>query len=174
MAQRPIQPRKRRTRQHVIAAQSVNYVERYIVDAGYVAQRVEYDYGYDLLVSTFDEDGFEEPGLIYLQLKATDSLETTPLDTKTVFDVSIKDYNLWVRELMPVVLVMFDAQKRRAWWLYIQRYFAEDPTRSPKEDAKSVRVHIPMRQRFGRRTVATLRTWKQEILEKSWGRIGHA
>ncbi len=60
--------RKRRTRPHVIAAQGVNYVERFIVDAGHTAQRVEYDCGYDLLVSTFDEEGYEEPGLIYLQL----------------------------------------------------------------------------------------------------------
>ena len=49
--------RKQRTRQHV-AAQSVNYVERFVVDVGFTAQRVEADYGYDLYVSTFDENGY--------------------------------------------------------------------------------------------------------------------
>jgi hypothetical protein len=40
-------PRKRRTRQHVIAGQSVNHVERFIIDAGYTALRTEKDYGYN-------------------------------------------------------------------------------------------------------------------------------
>lgn len=53
--------RKQRTRQHVIAAQSVNYMERFIVDEGHTAQRVESDYGYDLVLTTFDEEGYPEP-----------------------------------------------------------------------------------------------------------------
>ncbi len=43
-------PKKQRTRQHVIADQSVNYVERFIIDEGHTAQRLERDYGYDLLL----------------------------------------------------------------------------------------------------------------------------
>src|SRR5947209_6764442 len=129
MNQRGAKTRKRRTRQHVIAAQSVNHVERFVVDAGHTAQRVEYDYGYDLLVSTFDEDGYEEPGLIYLQLKATDTIETSSSGAEVVFDLAVADYNLWITETMPVLLVVFDAQKRQAWWLYVQRYFAEEPAR---------------------------------------------
>jgi hypothetical protein len=34
-------PRKRRTRRHVIADQGVNYVERFIIDEGHTAQRLE-------------------------------------------------------------------------------------------------------------------------------------
>ena len=45
-------PRKQRTRQHVIADQSVNQVERFIIDEGHAAQRVDKDC-YDLLPSTF-------------------------------------------------------------------------------------------------------------------------
>ena len=36
-------PRKRRTRQHVIADQSVNPVERFIIDEGHTTQRLEKD-----------------------------------------------------------------------------------------------------------------------------------
>jgi hypothetical protein len=68
-------PRKRRTRQHVIAAQSVNYVERFIIDAGHTAQRWEADYGYDLVLTTYDEQGYVEPGSVRLQLKAGETLE---------------------------------------------------------------------------------------------------
>ncbi len=92
MAKQILPLRKRRTRAHVIADQSVNYggaeqqlrrtalqsrrdgsgepsyswkllfgasyVERFIIDAGHTAQRVEKDYGYDLLLFTYDEDGY--------------------------------------------------------------------------------------------------------------------
>jgi hypothetical protein len=166
--------RKRRTRQHVIAAQSVNYVERFIVDAGYTAERREADYGYDLQVSTFDGEGYCEPGLVYLQLKASDALEVSSSGTDYVFDLAIKDFNLWMEEVMPVLLVLFDAQKRRAWWLYVQRYFAEKQSRAPKKSAKTVRVFVPMRQRFGRRTVLAMQAWKQSISEQLWGKISHA
>jgi hypothetical protein len=38
MARTTLHPRKRRTRQHVIADQSVNLVERYVIDEGHTAQ----------------------------------------------------------------------------------------------------------------------------------------
>ena len=63
------EPRKRRTREHVIADLSVNHVERFIIDEGHTAQRVDPDYGYDLSLVTYDADGYVEPGLIYLQLE---------------------------------------------------------------------------------------------------------
>src|SRR5438445_10924315 len=116
-------PRKRRTRQHVIADQSVNHVERFIIDAGHTAQRIEKDYGYDLLLFTCDEQGYAEPGLICLQLKASESLQAVGSDY--LFDVDVRDYNLWMLEEMPVVLVLFDASRRRAYWLAIQPYFSE-------------------------------------------------
>ena len=68
MARKIVEPRKQRTRQHVIADQSVNLVEGFIIDEGHTAQRVEKDYGYDLLLFTFDEQGYAEPGLVCLQL----------------------------------------------------------------------------------------------------------
>src|SRR5437762_1488124 len=63
-------PRKQRTRQHVIADQSVNHVKRFIIDEGHTAQELERDYGYDLLLFTYDEQGYVEPDFVRLQLKA--------------------------------------------------------------------------------------------------------
>ena len=45
-------PHKRRTREHVIADQSINYVERRILDEGHVALRTVADYGIDLRCGT--------------------------------------------------------------------------------------------------------------------------
>jgi hypothetical protein len=99
--------RKRRTRQHIIAAQSANYVERYIIDEGHTAQHTAYDYGYDLNLITYDEHGYVEPDSVFLQLKAAEMLRSSGEDY--VFDLDVRDYRLWMLELMPVFPVLFDA-----------------------------------------------------------------
>ena len=97
--------RKQRTRQHVIADLSVHHVERFILEEGHTAQRLSSDYGYDLHMCTFDEQGYAEPGAVYFQLKAKEHLQES--GTNYVFDLDIRDYHLWVREKMPVILGHF-------------------------------------------------------------------
>jgi hypothetical protein len=154
--------RKQRTRQHVIADQSVHHVEGFVIDEGHTVQRVESDYGYDLVLSTYDEHGYLEPGLVYLQLKAAESLR--PVGSAYVFDLDIRDYNLWMLEKMPVILILFDASRRRAYWLAVQRYFRADVARQPKKGAKTIRVRVPRRQAVNRRAVAKMRELKWEAL----------
>ena len=160
-------PRKRRTREHVVADQSVNHVERFIIEEGHTAQRLTSDYGYDLLLLTYDERGYVEPGLIWLQLKAAETLPS--VDTDYVFDLDVRDYNLWVLEKSLVILILFDASRKRAYWLPIQHYFQEDATRRPRKGAKTVRVRIPARQRVTRRAIARMRELKWEALGKPSG-----
>src|SRR5262245_24924936 len=167
MARKIFGPRKQRTRQHVIADQSVNHVERFIIDAGHTAQRLEKDYGYDLLLFTYDEQGYSEPDFLSLQLKAAESLQTVGSDY--VFDVDIRDYNLWMLETMPVILILFEASARRAFWLSVQSFFTEDATRRPKKGAKTVRVRVPRRQVVNQRAIATLRELKWEARRRALG-----
>jgi hypothetical protein len=157
-------PRKQRTREHVIADQSVNYLERYIIDEGHTAQRLERDYGYDLLLFTFDDQGYVEPGLVSLQLKAAETLQAVA--SSYVFDLDIRDYNLWKLEKWPVVLILFDASRRRAYWLHVQAHFLAEASRQPKKGAKTVRVRVPKRQAVNRRAIAKMRDLKQRV--RSW------
>ena len=50
-------------------------MERFILAKGHTAERRSDDYGYDLFMDTYDEDGYMENGVIRIQLKATDRLE---------------------------------------------------------------------------------------------------
>jgi hypothetical protein len=156
----------------VIADQSVNYVERFIIDEGHTAQRLQHDYGYDLELTTFDEQGYVEPGAVYLQLKAAETLHLS--GTEYVFDLDIRDYHLWMHEAQPVFLVLFDASRRRGYWLLVQRYFREKPSRQPAKGAKTVRVRVPARQALSRRAVAGMRAFKQDLLGRVGGVIHHA
>lgn len=66
--------RKRRTRQHVIADLSINYIERIVLRCGWTAERTRHDYGLDLVMRTYSASGEIENGTVWLQLKATDHL----------------------------------------------------------------------------------------------------
>jgi hypothetical protein len=138
MARPFLGPRKKRTREHIIADQAIHHVEGFILDEGHTAQRVERDYGYDLYLSTYDEEGYIEPGSVMLQVKAAEELRR--VGSGYVFDVDIRDYNLWMMEETPVILILYDASHRRAYWLSIQSYFREHDARRPKKHAKTVRV----------------------------------
>jgi hypothetical protein len=167
MARRMLGPRKQRTREHVIADLSVNHVERFILEEGHTAQRMEKDYGYDVVLSTYDQQGYLEPGSVYLQFKASETLKSSGSDH--VFDLDVRDYNLWMYEKMPVVLILFDATSKRASWLDVQGYFAEDLARLPKKGAKTVRVRVPARQVVNRRAVALMRELKWTALGQEIG-----
>jgi Domain of unknown function (DUF4365) len=160
MLQFPDSPRKRRTRQHVIADQSVNHVERFIIDEGHTVTRMANDYGYDLLMMIFDETGHAETGLIFLQLKASETL--TRSGENYFYDLDIRDYNLWKSERLPVILVLSDAEKRQAFWVHVQRYF-ENRTHRPRKKAKTIRVLISRKQVFNHKAFQAIRALKAPV-----------
>jgi len=53
----------------------VNHIEYYAIKCGFSVERIASDYGYDLQIYTYDENGEFENGTIYVQLKATDFIE---------------------------------------------------------------------------------------------------
>lgn len=150
--------RKRRTPQHVIADLGVHHVEGFILAAGFTAERFQFDYGYDCLMVTYDEDGYIEPCAIRIQVKAKESL--TPVGGASGFELDVRDVNLWLLERSLVILVLYDASNKRAHWLDVQQWFREQPSRLPVKGAKTIRVRIPTSQRWNRRTVQHLRQRK--------------
>lgn len=158
-------PRKRRTREHVIADLSVNHVERVILLCGHaVCRNTTSDYGIDLRVRMFTDGGEVEAGELVFQVKATDRLPLLS-DGRTIsFEVSTADLAVWGNELLPVVLVLYDGAADRAYWLDVREY-ALNRTPDPADwRTKTVQVHIPIANRFTRRTVRTLRAKKNRML----------
>jgi hypothetical protein len=122
---------------------------------------LESDYGYDLLLFTYDDYGYLEPGLAFFQLKATEALAESGSDY--VFDLDLRDYNLWARENYPVFLVLFDATRRQAYWIHVQTYFRRGPSRQPRKDAKTVRVRVPKQSVVGPEAITQMRRAKQAL-----------
>ena len=118
--------RKRRTHEHVIADRSVHHVEGFVLKCGYSVQRVSPDYSYDLWLRTFNDQGEVEDILIWLQLKAANSLERYQLKGEDCFSfpASIKDYRSWTEAVLPVYLILYDDRFVEAYWLDVQEYAA--------------------------------------------------
>lgn len=159
--------RKRRTRQHVIADLSVNHVERLVFRGGHTVERVLHDYGYDLIVFTYDEEGYCDPGLLFVQVKATENLRLVGSDI--VFDVDMRDYDRWRVERVPVILVLYEAASNRAFWLHVQEY-ERLSLRNSRAGAKSVRVRFSMDQRLSLRAMQRWRNINRSFRLRVVGR----
>lgn len=61
---KPLPRKKRRTREHVIADLSANHVERHALLCGYSVEHRVHDYGIDLAIMTYDEEGNVENGTL--------------------------------------------------------------------------------------------------------------
>jgi Domain of unknown function (DUF4365) len=114
---------KRRTREHVIADLSICFVEWQALLCGYTVERMHHDYGIDLQLMTYNKNGEIEPGNILFQVKATDGLLLS--EGQATIPVRVERLHLarWLREKSPMIVIVFDAQKRRAFWCYVQQYF---------------------------------------------------
>jgi hypothetical protein len=135
--------RKKRTREHIIADLSAHHVEGHILRCGFTAERVTYDYGVDVYMTTYTAQGEVENDFVLFQLKATDRVNRTSDNAAVVFRLARADLDRWLVETFPVILVVYDAQADRAYWLYVQAQF-ERRQRMPTSQRKSVTVHIPI------------------------------
>jgi hypothetical protein len=157
MAQRrDARERKRRTREHVLADLSANYVEKQALLCWYTAERVRLDYGIDLVMQTFNRRGEVENGRVFFQLKATDHLKRTVDGSSVSCRVERADLLHWLEEAFPVVLVLYDAKGDTAYWVYVQNHFGELTGFDPARCGVRITVTIPHSNVLDRRTMRAL------------------
>jgi hypothetical protein len=95
---------------------------------------------------------------VYFQVKAMESLDQR--GAYYPFDLDIRDWNLWMRERVPVCLVLFDATRKRAYWIAVQQYFTAGPGTEPQKGARTIRVKVPKGQVVNRRAISIMRERK--------------
>ncbi len=156
---------KRRTREHILADLSVNYVELLVLRCGFSAQRIDADYGYDLVVNLYTENGEIRNETIPIQLKASDNLQKYAVARESAFSfpISTKDYRLWSLRLLPALLVLYDAQMNEAYWIDVAD-LAKKESQSIK--GKTIRIPVPQQNILGVRTFVLLRNQAVEIQEQ--------
>lgn len=115
--------KKRRTREHIISDLAANHVELRALLCGYSVERISHDYGIDLNLYTYTQNGEIENGCVYIQLKATDNPRYSVDNSFISLSIDRADLEYWLDEPLPVVLIVYDAQIDKAYWVYVQRYF---------------------------------------------------
>lgn len=165
--------RKQRTREHVIADLSLNHVERQAFRCGYTVRRITDDYGLDLAIVTYDRKGEPENGQFHVQLKATDHLRFAADGQTLPFRVQRRDLHHWLRETMPVILIVYDVQSDVAYWLYIQAYFARQPDFDLGKAGRRVTVHIPRANVVDEAAMRKFAEFRDRILAQVKGVVHH-
>lgn len=156
--------RKRRTREHVIADLSVNHVERLVLRCGWTVERTRFDYGIDLNMVTYNDRGEPENGSVLFQLKATDSLKWLSDGTALPIRLEWRDLLFWLNERQPVILIVYDAQHDKAYWLYVQAYFRGQRWKRRAGRARMVTVHVPAANALDAAAVRSFARFRDECL----------
>jgi Domain of unknown function (DUF4365) len=159
--------RKRRTRAHIIEDLGFNHVERQVFLAGYTVEKIRYDYGYDGYFQTFNDNGEIESNSIFIQLKSTDNLKLSGKEQNSIiFDLSIRDLELWLLGKEMMLLIVYDAQLEQAFFVDLRVYFSQNKEALINVN-KFVRVYIPNKNILNPTSVKELRTIKNSIYGRS-------
>jgi hypothetical protein len=94
-------------------------------------------------MDTFDDRGRIENGVVKFQLKATDSIRLVSHRPSIAIRLDWRDVIYWLNEWMPVILVVYDAKRDRACWLYLQPALREI-ARVPRRRTQRLTVHVPL------------------------------
>lgn len=137
---------KIRTREHVIADLAVNYVERQALLGGGTVESILHDYGIDLILFTHTSAGEIEYGNGYIQVKATEGLVWLKGDQEAAFRVDRADLVGWLNQLLPVILIVYDATEDCSYWLHMQGYFNALPNFDLFSAGPKVTVHLNAQQ----------------------------
>jgi hypothetical protein len=141
---------------------SVNFLERQVLRRGHRLIRIpeESDDGTDAIMRTHDpETTAVETGQVDFQLKATDDLR---IDGETIpCRVEMAHLHFWYHQIFfPFILVLYDAQKHRGYWLDVQAYVedhADEVGRAVENGSASITLRIPVTNRLTARSIDRLR-----------------
>jgi len=166
--------RKRRTREHIIADLVANHLERYVLKCGFTVEKIQHDYGLDMIMYTYQPTGEIQDGFVNIQLKASDKIKYDESDVCFSFPVELKHLSHWLDEPFPVFLIIYDTAKDKAYWVYIQNYFESMPAFSLKTVKKTYSIRVPMDQVIDQEAIRKFAEFKQSVLNQIDGVIRHA
>ena len=152
--------KKLRTRQHIIEDLGLNHIERQILLVGNVLRRFkDYDYGYDGMIETFNERGETDNQIFLFQLKSTDNIQLSNEKGGYIVDLSKRDLELWLTNLVPVLLILYDAQKDVAYFTELQSYFNKNRI-ALNNVRKFVRIYLSTESIFSTNNIQKLQNLK--------------
>ncbi len=157
----------------MLADLAVNHAERQIILRGFSVDRVEHDYGFDLVMTTYDADGMIENGQVMIQVKGQDKSPVMSAKESLPFRLDRRDLDLWLREPEPVILAVYDGSTSEAYWLYVQAHFEAQGITNPYEMPRTVTVHVPLTNKLDPDAISELARLRDNMMAQIMGRIRH-
>jgi hypothetical protein len=117
-------------------------------------------------LKTFNERGERERGDIHIQVKATDRLLFRPAQTAFSFRVARTNLVDWLYEVEPVILIVFDAKKKRAYWVCIQALFPDLEKLNFFAFGKSVSIRVPVANRLNPSAMRQMARLRDEFRDR--------
>jgi hypothetical protein len=152
---------------------SRNYFERHALGCGYSVVRIEPDYGIDLVLATYDDTGEVENGQIFIQLKATDQPKTRTGSGHLAIQLKRTDLDHWLNEPLPVILVLYDATRETAYWLYLQAHFEAIAGFDLNTIGNTITVHVPLANILDVDAIRQFARFRDAVMAQLGGRIQH-
>lgn len=164
--------RPERTREHYIEALGRNHVERFVLLQGHATNEPRPDYGYDIVITTFDykgrvdfRSGEIENGSVYVQLKSTDRLKVGRKNgTQISMAIKRRHVAYWIDETFPVILVVYSVLEDRAYWLHMQSYLKSDDFTMPPPAQEEITVHLSKANVVDEKAIEMFREYKTNTL----------
>jgi hypothetical protein len=106
---------------------------------------------------------------VRLQIKATDSINVRSGRDAIAVRLDWRDMVYWLNEPLPVILVMYDAQIDRAWWLYLQEFLRAEGRKARVGIPASLTVIIPLANVLDAKAVRRFRKFRDVALVRTRG-----
>jgi hypothetical protein len=75
-----------------------------------------------------------------------------------------------LNEAYPIILVVYDGRRDRAYWLHMQDYFIDQPSSELFLAGQTINVHLPSTNRLNRRSIQQIVQRKNAIHATVQGR----
>ncbi|MFJ6267658.1 DUF4365 domain-containing protein [Lysinibacillus xylanilyticus] len=124
---------------------SIRFFEGVIEDYGWKYRRQEKDNDIDGEIEVFSEEGETTAKIIKVQLKATTNLEYK--ENSVTFSAPVKFLNFCDVCDIPTILVVYDVDQNRGFWLWTQQYISQTLDNFNarwRGNTSKVTIHIPL------------------------------
>jgi tetratricopeptide (TPR) repeat protein len=144
MTSQAVRPRK--VWQHDVSLLSVDQLKELLHGAGWAVVHIVEDYGEDFLARIFDK-GNPTGNDFYIQLKGTKNIGQYALESGGhSYGIETKHLRQWQAYPIPVVLILWDTERRSGYWQLVQPFIAECLKANPRwlDNSEAVRsIRLP-------------------------------
>ncbi|MFD4818015.1 DUF4365 domain-containing protein [Peribacillus butanolivorans] len=123
---------------------SIRFFEGVIEENGWKYRRQEKDNDIDGEIEVFSKKGETTAKIVKVQLKSTTSLEVNK--DSVIFDCPVKFLNFCDVCDIPIIIVVYGVEEKKAYWLWTQKYILQtlDNDKSIwRDNTSTVRLKIP-------------------------------